>query len=61
LLQKTKIIYQTIDKPQKTALTSDLSWDGKNVNDGTYYYVIKAESSARKLFDEKGYLLRMGK
>ncbi len=36
------------------------SWDGKNSDDGTYYYIIKAESSAGKLFDEKGYLLRMG-
>jgi len=37
------------------------SWDGKNVNDGTYYYVIKAESVNGKQFDEKGYLLRVGK
>lgn len=37
------------------------SWDGKNVDDGTFYYVIKAESNAGKLFDEKGYLLRVGK
>lgn len=37
------------------------SWDGKNADDGTYYYVIKAESFAGKSFDEKGFLLRVAK
>ncbi len=37
------------------------SWDGKNVNDGTYFYLIKAESINGKQFDEKGYLQRIGK
>ncbi len=37
------------------------SWDGKNENDGTYYYLIKAESVGGKQFDEKGFVQRIGK
>ncbi|MES2138698.1 MAG: gliding motility-associated C-terminal domain-containing protein [Bacteroidota bacterium] len=48
-----KKVYESTDVKQ--------NWDGKNVDDGTFYYVIKAESNAGKLFDEKGYLLRIGK
>ncbi len=36
-------------------------WDGKDVEDGTYYYMIKAESAAGRLFDEKGFVQRIGK
>ena len=36
-------------------------WDGKNVEDGTYYYVITAESAAGKMFDEKGFVERISK
>jgi len=46
-------VFESVDVKQ--------SWDGKNADDGTFYYVIKAESNAGKLFDEKGYLLRIGK
>jgi gliding motility-associated-like protein len=37
------------------------SWDGKNVEDGTYYYIIKAESASGKQYNEKGYVLRIAK
>ncbi len=37
------------------------SWDGKNVADGTFYYIIKAETINGKLFDEKGFLERIAK
>lgn len=37
------------------------SWDGKNSEDGTYYYIIKAESASGKQYDEKGYVLRIAK
>lgn len=33
------------------------SWDGKGAQDGTYYYIITAQSINGKEFDEKGYLL----
>lgn len=36
------------------------SWNGKSADDGTYYYMIKAESLNGKKFDENGYLLRAG-
>ena len=37
------------------------SWDGKNVEDGTYYYLIKAESASGNHFDEKGFVQRIAK
>ena len=47
---------------KKVYESSDIkeSWNGKNGDDGTYYYMIKAESLNGKKFDEKGYLLRLG-
>lgn len=37
------------------------SWDGKNAEDGTYYYMIKAEGMNGKEYDEKGFIQRLGK
>ncbi len=37
------------------------SWDGKGADDGTYYYIITAESINGKQFDERGYLLLLSK
>lgn len=39
------------------------SWDGGDSNDGTYFYIVKAESINGKQFDSKGYLqlLKMNK
>jgi gliding motility-associated-like protein len=37
------------------------SWDGKGVDDGTYYYIIKAELLTGKQINEKGFLERLGK
>lgn len=35
------------------------SWDGKNVEDGVYYYIIKADAMSGKHYDEKGYVQRL--
>ena len=37
------------------------SWEGKKDDDGTYYYLIKAESVAGKQFDEKGFVQLIGR
>ncbi|MBL0327974.1 MAG: gliding motility-associated C-terminal domain-containing protein [Bacteroidetes bacterium] len=37
------------------------SWDGGDSTDGTYFYIIKAESINGKQFDQKGYLQLLGK
>ena len=36
------------------------SWDGGDSNDGTYFYIVKAESINGKGFDNKGYLQLLG-
>ncbi|MFY9309013.1 MAG: gliding motility-associated C-terminal domain-containing protein [Bacteroidia bacterium] len=36
------------------------AWDGSSGDDGTYYYIITAESNNGTQFEEKGYLLRLG-
>ena len=46
-------VFRTIDIKE--------SWDGKDADDGTYYYIIKAESIIGKQFDEKGFFLRLEK
>lgn len=48
---------------KKVFETNDVlnSWDGKSADDGTYYYIIKAESVGGKIFDEKGFLQRLAK
>jgi gliding motility-associated-like protein len=36
------------------------SWKGENVNDGTFFYVITAESINGKMFNETGHIQRIG-
>ncbi len=35
-------------------------WDGKNVMDGTYYYLIEAKGVDKKEYNKKGFLQRIG-
>jgi gliding motility-associated-like protein len=36
------------------------SWDGNNVTDGTYFYIIHAESINGKEYNPKGFVQRLG-
>ncbi|HEY0030346.1 MAG TPA: gliding motility-associated C-terminal domain-containing protein [Bacteroidia bacterium] len=36
-----------------------MSWDGKDVTDGTYFYLVRAETINGKQFNEKGYVQRL--
>lgn len=36
------------------------SWDGKDVTDGTYFYIIQAESINGKKYNPKGFVQRLG-
>jgi gliding motility-associated-like protein len=55
------VIYNRWGKKVFESNNVSQSWDGKNVEDGTYYYIIKALGMNGKEYDEKGYLQRLGK
>ena len=54
------VIYNRWGKKVFESTDATQSWDGKNVVDGTYYYVLKAEGVNGTKYDEKGYLQRLG-
>lgn len=55
------VIYNRWGKKVFESNDVNQSWDGKNNEDGTYFYIIKAEGIDKMLYDKKGYLQRLGK
>jgi gliding motility-associated-like protein len=55
------VIYNRWGKKEFESDDITKSWTGSNAHDGTYFYIISAESINGKKFDNKGYLQLLGK
>ena len=53
-------IYNRWGKKEFESSDITKSWDGKKVSDGTYFYIIRAESINGKKFDQKGFVQLLG-